>query len=244
MKRGIVLAAALFMLLAPSARADTHTFLNPAVLYPIGGAGELGPANRFPSTISVSGLPGTVTKVTATLIGYGSSYPGDADIALRGPNGQTVMLLSDTCGPAAIADNGWTFDDASPSFLSAGGACPNEQTSTYTPSDWPPADDFSPSGGPAPPYQSSLSALAGGSPNGSWSLFAFDDNGSGGFVGFDFSGWALTLEVQPPPPAAATTAALPTATTGQRAAALAKCKKKKKGKKRKKCQKQAALLPA
>jgi hypothetical protein len=62
-------------------------------------------------------------------------------------------------------------------------------------------DDLSAApGGPAPPYVNNLAALAGGSPNGSWDLFALDDN-SACCLGMSMdSGWALTLEVEPPPP--------------------------------------------
>ena len=58
-------------------------------------------------------------------------------------------------------------------------------------------DNLSPGGGPVPPYLNALSLLAGGSPNGAWNLFMFDDN-AGGFVGFQISGWALTLEIEQP----------------------------------------------
>jgi hypothetical protein len=253
-KRGVrrlcVLAAALFItaLLPAAARAETHTFLNLTQLTPSGGAGTFGPAfPSFPSSIAVSGLSGTVSKATVTLINYHSSSPDDADVVLTGPNGQKVMLMSDACGESnpgmgvsfeAVEEN-WTFDDAAATFVPNNGPCPTGQTASFKPSNYedPSLDDLSTGGGPVGPYLNSLSLLAGGSPNGAWNLFSLDDNAACCF-GFGISGWALTLEVQPPAAGPAAVAA-----TGQRAAALAKCKGKKTKKARRKCRQKAQALP-
>lgn len=246
-RRLCVLAAALFVaaLLPAAARAETHTFLNLTNLVPAGGAGTSGPSFPvFPSSIAVSGLSGTVSKATVTLIGYESSSPDDADVVARGPNGQSVMLMSDACGEtnlgvpvsfSAVGEN-WTFDDAAPTFIPNGGQCGLNQTTSFKPSNYlgntGEPDDLSPSGGPPPPYFNALSFMAGGSANGTWSLFMLDDNADCCF-GFGISGWALTLEVQPPP---AATGAPPT--TGQTAAVPKKCKTKgKKATAAKKCKK-------
>jgi hypothetical protein len=53
-----------------------------------------GPATHYPSTIEVAGVAGAVTKVTATVLDFGSSSPDDIDMALVGPNGAQVMLMS------------------------------------------------------------------------------------------------------------------------------------------------------
>jgi hypothetical protein len=200
----------------------------------------------------VSGVPGTVTKATVTLIDLASASGDDIDMAMMGPNGQTVMLMSDACGenPNDLAAEDWTFDDAAPSFLSDNGPCTHSQTASFKPSNFggdPLLDDMNvaPLGAPnapAPPYLNNLASLAGGSPNGSWDLFVRDDNATG-FVGFSIPAWTLTLEVQPPatqpnnPPATATTVPAPAKKKckkkkkkGKKAAAAKKCKKKKKKK--------------
>jgi hypothetical protein len=248
-RRVCVLAAALFIaaLLPAAARAETHTFLNLTQLAPRDGAGTSGPANVYPSNIAVSGLSGTVSTATVTLISYQSSSPDDADVVITGPNGQKVMLMSDACGesivpggPAFSADNeNWTFDDAAPTFVPNGGPCAPAQTASFQPSNYgdPGLDDLSTDGGPVGPYLNSLSLLAGGSPNGSWNLFMLDDNAACCF-GAGIAGWALTLDIQPPP----ATPAAPQA-TGQRAAALAKCKGRKSKKARRKCRQKAQGLP-
>ena len=53
--------AALLILAAlwpAAARAETRTFVNFDELFPTGGALTLGPASKFPSTISVDGVIG------------------------------------------------------------------------------------------------------------------------------------------------------------------------------------------
>ncbi|OJU85252.1 MAG: hypothetical protein BGO11_18520 [Solirubrobacterales bacterium 70-9] len=256
--------------LTVAAAAETRTFLNLDHEFPTGDAnGLFGPATHYPSTITVAGVPGTVTKVTATVIDLGSSSPDDIDMALVGPDGAQVMLMSDACGvsPSRFEEVTLTFDDAAPSFLSDNGPCASGQVSTFKPSNYenPELDDFSKEGGgPPPPYTNALSALAGGSPDGDWKLYVLDDNAAA--IGFTFVGWALNLEVEPPPapaptietvtvPGPSTTVPTPSpspskpvpraapAKTGKRAAALAKCKAKKTKGQRAKCRQKARQLP-
>ena len=48
----------------------------------------------------MSGLSGTITRVTATLTDLSHGYPDDVDVMLVSPGGQSVLLLSDA-GEAA-----------------------------------------------------------------------------------------------------------------------------------------------
>lgn len=81
--------ALLLVALVPAlARADTHTFLIADNLFPTEGAGAFGPANDYPSSIVVSGLSGTVTKVTATVLDLNSASGDDIDMVLVGPKGR------------------------------------------------------------------------------------------------------------------------------------------------------------
>jgi hypothetical protein len=209
----LALALGVLVALPTGAQAATLTFANPTGLGPTGGAGNFGPANAYPSTISISGIAGTVTDVNVSLLS--TILSDDADIVVRGPNGQQVLLISDACRSGTSQRGNWIFDDSAPGFVSRPGPCspdfPTQQSfrpSNYLPQPGDPndestePDDLSVApGGPAPPYVNNLAVLAGGSPNGSWELFALDDNSLKG-VGFSISsGWALTLEVEPPPPA-------------------------------------------
>ena len=250
LRRLTLIAAFAFavILLPASASGDTRTFINTADLGPSGPSALSGPADPYPSTITVSGVPGTVTKATVTVINLSSASGDDIDMAITGPNGKTVMLMSDACGvnPNTLSNEDWTFDDAAPTFLSDNGPCTHNQTASFKPSNFedPGLDDLSAPplgalGGPAPPYLNALSFLAGGSPNGKWNLFVRDDN-AGGFVGFSTSAWALALDVKPPvtPPATqGNPPATPVATPVQ-APVKKKCKKKnKKAATAKKCKK-------
>ena len=253
-RRLVPLAAALLLavLVPAAARAETHIFLNTDDLIPSEGAETSGPAKHYPSSIVVSGLSGTVTRATVTLIALDSSSPDDIDMVLTGPNGQQVMLMSDACGefPDSLADEDWTFEDAALTFIPNGGPCPAEAQASFKPSNYlglaPEPDDLSPGGGPAPPYLNALSFFNGASPDGAWNLYVTDDNAAG-YVGFYIRAWALTLDVEPPPPAPTPTAAPAAATpqkTGKRAAALAKCKKKATKRARSRCRRRARALPA
>jgi hypothetical protein len=254
--RPLLFATALLLaaLVPAVAQGETHTFLNTNDLYPKDLAGTFGPANQYPSSIVVSGLSGTVTKATVTLIDLNSSSPDDIDMVITGTNGQQVMLMSDACGenPSTLTNEDWTFDDSAPTYLSANGPCASNQQASFRPSNYlgnePEPDDLSPGGGPAPPYVNALSFFDGAAPDGTWSLFVADDNAIG-YLGFEIKAWALTLEVQPPatpstaPPA---TPAAPLTTprrTGKRAAALARCKKKKTKRARRRCRRKARRLP-
>jgi hypothetical protein len=220
----IPLAVLALALPVASAGAEAHSYTKIGQLIPSQGGAVYGPANLFPSTITVAGLTGTVSTVTVTLIGMDSSSGDDIDAVLSGPNGQNVMLMSDACGVfGSFSTNNFTFDDAAPGFLPNNGTCLSNQDASFKPSNYlgnpPEPDDLSPSGGPAPPYVNAMSFLAGGSPNGDWSLFLLDDDDSAG-VGFALPAWALNLDVQPAP-----------APEAKRSKAK-RCKRKKKGGKR------------
>ena len=199
-------------------------------------------------------MPGTVTRVTLTAIELNAG--GDLDMALVGPNGAQVMLMSDACRTTSAQREIWTFADDAPIFVPQL-SCTFGQTISVRPTNYEPeSDNFGPQG-PAGPFTNSLSAFDGISPNGAWQLFMIDD--SPAVVGFEMSAFALHLEVEPPPPAPPTTI-VETVTvpgppvlvpsppirakkTGKRAAALAKCKKKKAKAKRVKCRAKARKLP-
>lgn len=245
MKFVLFVAGLLLVVLAPAAaRADSHTFLNIQGFGPSEAGGTVGPANNYPGTIRVSRLGGTVTKVTLTAIYLTAN--ADLDMALVGPNGAQVMLMSDACSGGGSKQI-WTFDDAAPVFVSSG-SCPFGQVSSVRPTNYgdPDDDDLSVNGGPAGPYTNSLAAFNGISPDGDWKLFMLDD--SDGVLGFELPAFALHLEITPPPPPPPTivTVQVPApaqAKTGKRAKALAKCKSKSTQRARKRCRNNAKKLP-
>ena len=257
LRRGLSVAAAalLVVALAPAAAsAATYNFFNTDGLGPSGGAGNYGPANNFPSSTTVAGMTGTVSKVTVTLLDLASGSPDDLDALLVGPEGQQVLLISDACGGLGqgLANDYWTFDDDAAAKLPNAGPCASDQAASFKPSNYvggtPEPDLFPAGGGIAPPYEETLAAFDGGDPNGPWDLYLNDDDSE--VTGFEIQGWLLTLEVEPPPGPPAPLAGPPAPTppaakkpTGKRARALAKCKGKPTNKARKRCRAKARKLP-
>ena len=72
---------------------------------------EIGPADPYPSTCSISGLSGTITDVNLVLSGLSHFTPDDIDILLVGPQGQDAMVMSDAGGGTAVNEIDLTLDD-------------------------------------------------------------------------------------------------------------------------------------
>lgn len=121
--------------------------------------------------MTVSGAPGTITKVTVTL-NISHTFVHDAIISLRSPSGTTVILFDKNDGGA----DDWTgtlFDDAAATSIAAG---------------WPP---YTRTFRPIQP----LSTLNGQNANGTWQLIFTDtyirDIGT-------LHSWSLTIEAETP----------------------------------------------
>jgi uncharacterized repeat protein (TIGR01451 family) len=162
-----------------------QNFLNPATI--VMDALLTGPATPYPSSITLSGYTTAVYKVTATLSNLSHTYPDDLDILLVGPGGQSAMLMSDAGINFNLSNVTLTFDDDAPDTV------PNSDQivdGTFHPTNYPPAE-IMPLPAPPPPYVSALSVFKGTDPNGTWSLYVFDDTSEdGGSIG---DGWSLTL---------------------------------------------------
>ncbi|MDB6026493.1 MAG: hypothetical protein JWM68_2716 [Verrucomicrobiales bacterium] len=154
----------------------------------IPASGNSGIASPFPSAISVSGLSGTISKVVVKLSGLAHSNPDDIDALLVAPGGQTVLLMSDAGGSSAISAVNLTFDDTAAASLAD---ATQIVSGTYLPSNYGAGDTFS-SPAPGGAYGSSLSALTGATPNGTWSLYITDDGG-GNTKGSIASGWSIII---------------------------------------------------
>jgi hypothetical protein len=165
----------------------SHSFTNTTYIG-IPGSGTAGVGAPYPSSIVVSGVPGVVSKVTATLVGLNHTYAPDVGVLLVGPTGTNVVLVSYCGGTNPFDDLTLTFDDSAASLL------PNTEqitSGTYKPSNYDiPESSFLP---PAPPffYGPALSAFNETNPNGTWSLYAEDRLGSD--VGYLASGWRLSI---------------------------------------------------
>ncbi len=135
-------------------------------------------ASPYPSTINVSGLGSTISKVTVVLTNMTHTFPDDIAILLVSPGGQKVILMEDAGGASNITNVSLTFDDAAAASLAD-----NAQlvTGTFKPtvgtpnggSIAPPTNFTAPA--PASPYARTLASFIGSNPNGTWSLYVLDD---------------------------------------------------------------------
>ncbi|MDX6495431.1 MAG: hypothetical protein QOE17_1417, partial [Gaiellales bacterium] len=176
---------------------QTQTFTNSTTM----ALFDAGDAAPYPTTLDVSGMQGTLSGATVTLKSL-TMNASDLDFMLVSPAGRTVVFLSDAAGGASMAD--LTFDDAAASQY-PGGAF--EGPATYQPTDNDGGtflgDDFD-NGAPAAPNGTTMSALNGDDPNGTWKLYVAA-NGQGGSpseIG-SLQGWSITLTTtspDPPPP--------------------------------------------
>jgi subtilisin-like proprotein convertase family protein len=156
----------------------------------IPGAGTAGAANPFPSQITVSGLPASISNMRITLV-VSHTFPDDLDIMLVGPGGQNAIIMSDVGGdtdtPGFVSI---TLDDAALNSLPDAGPL---VAGTFKPTNIG-TDEAFPAPAPAPAGTSALSVFNNTNPNGVWKLFVVDD--SGGDVG-SISSWTLDFNLEP-----------------------------------------------
>jgi subtilisin-like proprotein convertase family protein len=163
------------------ARAETFSNLTPFTI-PSSGAASL-----YPSQILVSGVASPVSDVSVTITNLTHDWPLDVDILLVGPEGQNVVLMSDSGGSATATNQTLVFDDAGPA-LTVGGPL---VSGTYRPTNLAgTGSDGFPAPAPSLSGATTLATFDGTNANGLWSLYVQDDDaGAAGSVG----AWAITL---------------------------------------------------
>lgn len=171
-----------------------------------------GIASPYPKNITVSNVGGTITKVVVQLGSLTHTNPGDIDILLVGPGGQNAIIMSDAGGQPNVSGVNITLDDAAVNSLPPVAAL---TSGTFKPTNHDlGAPDGFPAPAPAPLGGSALSVFNGTNPNGTWSLYVFDDVGNdAGF--FAAEAWAITITTDTncaPPTPTPTPTATPTAT--------------------------------
>jgi subtilisin-like proprotein convertase family protein len=152
---------------------------------------DAAPAMPYPSVINVSGMSGSVSKVTVTLSELNHSFPGDLDILLVSPTGQKAILMSDVGQGGDLNSVTLNFDDDAASFLPETGQI---ISGSYKPTNIGNDDSFH-SPAPGGPYGSSLAIFRGDEPNGPWSLYVTDDQGAD--AGSITRGWRMTIFTGP-----------------------------------------------
>ena len=156
--------------IVPADRVNNNAGTNPGI-----------PAVNYPSPISVTGLTGTVTKVTVTFA-ITSTFPDDFDILLVGPTGARSLVISDAGGSGDHTNVTYTFDqtaatafpDAGTVVIPAGTYRPANYLGLATPE--PGGMDNFPAPGPGLlSYTADFNVFNGTAPNGTWNLFVVDD---------------------------------------------------------------------
>lgn len=148
-----------------------------------------GPAIPYPSTIRVRDLPGIVENVELTLFGVSHEFADDIDIALVGPDGTTVTVMSDVGGDSQLNRVNLVIADSNTNgpMPDTGAIGPGRYEATNAGEQ---DDDFN---GPVAPNTAtnSMTEFEGGPANGLWQLFVQDDRDT---IGGSIQAWALTIE--------------------------------------------------
>lgn len=179
-------------------------------------------ATPYPSHIFVTGVAGSVGKVTVQLKNVTHPFAEDVDVLLAGPStANNLVLVSDAGnGGPATTNVSVTFDDAAASAVPATGAwaAPNASV-TYKPVNYDVggADAFpAPApvtfASPAPTGAATLAGFASTTANGTWKLYVVDD--SGGDAGTIAGGWCLSITALDTTPPATTIARSPAGPNG------------------------------
>ena len=151
-------------------------------------------ASPYPSPITVSGLQGSITKATVTLTNLYHSAPKDISVLLVAPTGQKTYLMSKTGGTSALKRVSLTFDDVAPTSLTTAQITSGEYKPTALALAPPPFPVPAPPG----PYSTNLAVFNGLNPNGTWSLYVYDDTQLD--YGVISNGWVLNLTTSGPIP--------------------------------------------
>ncbi|HEX7176093.1 MAG TPA: proprotein convertase P-domain-containing protein, partial [Pyrinomonadaceae bacterium] len=178
-----------FVLGAVVLNTTTHANAAPITILDTPRVGGIAPSSPYPSAINVSGVTGTVSKVSARLNNFSHTFPGDVDVLLVGPGGQKLMLMSDMGSGTDAVNATLTFDDTAPAIGAA------VVTGAFRPTNSGTGDIF-PAPAPAGPYPDPqlLSVFNGVNPNGTWSLYVVDDAGTD--AGSITGGWELIITTE------------------------------------------------
>jgi subtilisin-like proprotein convertase family protein len=158
-----------------------------------------GPANPYPSPITVSGIKqGRVVDVNLTLRGFSHTFPADVDLLLVAPDGTNALVMADAGesnpdGAEEVVNLTLTLDDEAAQPLPVEALL---TSGTFRPFDGGtpgPNGDLSafPAPAPSPGGAVALSTFDGINPNGEWQLFVLDDeeDDAGAFA----QGWSLEI---------------------------------------------------
>ncbi|WP_142343272.1 hypothetical protein [Bacillus cereus] len=173
---------------------STQTFSNPTPIV-MPETGTAGIADPYPSQIVVEGMSGVIEKITVTLKNIKSTWPDDIGVLLMGPQGQTLILMSDVGKSEDIINVTLILDDDAANPLPAedpvvsGTFKPANYRDQFGNDNWPTPAPVPPYGDPA--LGQGLNIFNGTDPNGTWNLYVVDDYNND--VSSITGGWELTI---------------------------------------------------
>ena len=190
----LMTTAALALATAPAARADTGTFSNTTPIQ----IPDVGQAFPYPSNIAVAGLGGMVSDVNVTLTNINHVNPDDIEALMVAPGGQTTVIMADAGGTVDSVNDTINFDDAATFPAPDMGGLVNGVTHKPADYDMPGLEPYN-APAPPPPHGLTLSTSNGSNPNGTWSLYVFDDffNTAGQSIS---GGWSVNVTTAQAPP--------------------------------------------
>lgn len=167
---------------------DPFGFTAPARI-PLPTAGSGSPPAAA-SAIHVAGLSGTVKRVRVRLNGVFMQDGSLFRALLVDPSGHALLLLDGSGANSDAAGAVMTFadDGMTPGQLVSGVYVPHRATF---------ASDM-PAPAPPGPYTTSLAALNGDDPNGTWTLYVARRFNDGGATDVLAGGWSLDIQTAPP----------------------------------------------
>jgi CSLREA domain-containing protein len=155
---------------------------------------EAGTATPYPSTITVSGMNGSLNDIRVKLNNFNHTYSSDVTVLLVGPQGQKFTPMSGVGSNTPSNNLNFRLYDGASDLMPVGALTsgPYKPTSTFFTSDLPAPAPGNPYATPASAGTDTfLGTFGGTNPNGVWSLYVYDQAGpdSGSFAG----GWDLEL---------------------------------------------------
>jgi subtilisin-like proprotein convertase family protein len=171
--------------------ADENSSLNvtlpPSIVIQNGGSLTIpssGNASPYPSAIAVSGVSGNISNLKVTITNLSHTYPSDIDMVLFGPTGAHSIIFTDAIGSSTgITGRTYTFQTGATALPLSG----YPASGTYGVVN---GGSYSGSGTPSTVTNTGLGTFNGTNPNGTWSLYVFDDvDGDSGNIG----SWSLEI---------------------------------------------------
>jgi hypothetical protein len=156
------------------------------------------PPTNYPSPIVVSSPKTSITSISV-IVNLTHSFPDDVDILLVGPTGLHSWVLSDCFGDTDLDGQPLLLQEGTPPAPNGTVPLPLS-TTVHAPTNFDlMADSDVLPAGPAPgvpagPYVADLGVFLGTNPNGTWRLYARDDNGNA--IAGVLNGWGLSMSAE------------------------------------------------